>query len=165
MRHANHRYILGVTKAHRLALMSNLSAALFRHKRIQTTLAKAKALKSFAEKVITLAKKAYLAEDPAVKVHYRRLAIKEVRDKEAVAFLFNTLAQDFVDRPGGYTRIYKLGRRRGDAAEVAYIELVGKADAKYLKRSEYEQQLLATGALASVAATDEAAADAEENKE
>ena len=154
MRHANHRHILGATKSHRLALMSNLAIALFRHGRIQTTLAKAKALRPFAEKIVTLAKKAHLAQDPALKIHYRRLAMKEVRDKTVVTHLFNNLAAEFVDRPGGYTRIYKLGRRTGDAAEIAIIEFVKKDDEKYLTRSEFEARQNALVAADSSATND-----------
>ena len=118
MRHANHIHILGVKKSHRLALMSNLAASLISHGRIHTTLAKAKALRPFIEKVITLAKKAHLTQDTSLKVHYRRLAMKDVRNKSVVTHLFNNVVQQFLNRSGGYTRIYKLGRRIGDAAEV-----------------------------------------------
>lgn len=137
MRHANHNHILGVKKAHRLALMSNLAASLISHGRIQTTLAKAKALRPFVEKIITLAKKAHLAQDSALKVHYRRLAVKDVRNKSVVTHLFNNVVQQFLNRPGGYTRIYKLGRRIGDAAEVAIIEFVAGDSEKYLTRSQF----------------------------
>ncbi len=135
MRHANHRFTLGVTKAHRFALMSNLAAALFRHGRIETTLTKAKALRPFAERMITLAKKAHLAQDPAQKVHFRRLALSHVRDQEAVRMLFNERATEFLSRPGGYTRVFKLVPRLGDAANMALIELIKGDDIGFQSRS------------------------------
>ncbi|MBC2603301.1 50S ribosomal protein L17 [Puniceicoccus vermicola] len=133
MRHLKHRHKLGVKTAHRGALLANLTASLILHKRIQTTLAKAKALRPFAEQVITLAKKAHAAEDPARKLHYRRLAVSKVRDQEAVALLFSERVEEFLNRPGGYTRIYKLVPRQGDAANVAIIELIDADDEGYTK--------------------------------
>ena len=130
MRHLKHRQQLGVKKAHRHALMGNLAAALITHGRIQTTLAKAKALRPFIEKIITMARKAKKAE-PARSVYLRRLAISRVRDKEAVKILFNDKADQFMNRNGGYTRIYKLGPRRGDAAEMALIEFIAADDKGY----------------------------------
>lgn len=112
-------------------MMGNLAVALITHGRIETTLAKAKALRPFIEKIITLAKKAEKANDAARKLHYRRLAIARVRDKQAVAQLFDERASEFVDRQGGYTRIYKIGQRIGDAAEMALIELIDGNDEGY----------------------------------
>ena len=137
MRHLKHRFQLGRKKEHRAALMSNLGAALLRHGRIQTTLPKAKALRPFIEKVITLARKAEKAPQKAL--HYRRLALARVRDKEAVAALFNEKASSFSDRPGGYTRIYKLGTRIGDAAEMAVIQLIPAEDEGYGKKARRSQ--------------------------
>ena len=134
MRHLKHRFQLGRKKEHRIALMSNLGAALLRHGRIQTTLPKAKALRPFIEKIITLAKKAEGAS-PERALHYRRLALSRVRDKDAVATLFNERASEFSSRDGGYTRIYKLGTRVGDAAEMAVIQLIAGADEGYPKKS------------------------------
>lgn len=136
MRHAKHNHPLGVKTAHRAALLSNLAAALFTHGRIQTTLAKAKALRPFAEKVITLAKKAKQTDNPAEALHYRRQAIAKVRDKKAVHHLFNELADQFLNRNGGYIRIYKLVPRLGDAAEMALVELIPAADEGYPKRKK-----------------------------
>lgn len=133
MRHLKHRFQLGRKKEHRIATMSNLGAALLRHGRIQTTLPKAKALRPFIEKIITLAKKAEGAS-PEKALHYRRLAASRVRDKEAVGLLFNEKASFFSDRPGGYTRIYKLGNRIGDAAEMAVIQLIPAEDEGYAKK-------------------------------
>ena len=133
MRHSKRRHVLGVTGPHRSAMMGNLSVALITHGRIETTLAKAKALRPFIEKVITLAKKAEQANDAARKLHFRRLAIAPVRDKKAVAQLFDERAAEFTNRAGGYTRIYKVGQRIGDAAEMALIELIGASDEGYEK--------------------------------
>ncbi|MEX0321090.1 MAG: 50S ribosomal protein L17 [Puniceicoccaceae bacterium] len=133
MRHLKHRHQLGRKKEHRAALMSNMGAALLRHGRIQTTLPKAKALRPFIEKIITFAKKAEGAT-PEKALHYRRLALSRVRDKEAVATLFNERASTFTERPGGYTRIYKLGTRIGDAAEMAVIQLIPAEDEGYEKK-------------------------------
>jgi large subunit ribosomal protein L17 len=134
MRHRKHRSQLGRTKEHRTALLANLAAALFRHGRIQTTLAKAKALRPFAERIITMAREAQTAT-PERALHLRRLAIARVRDNDAVATLFKERAAEFSRRPGGYTRIYKLGTRIGDAAETAVIQLIGAQDTGYTKRS------------------------------
>ncbi|MFT6058867.1 MAG: large subunit ribosomal protein L17 [Lentimonas sp.] len=115
-------------------MMGNLSVALITHGRIQTTLTKAKALRPFIEKIITFAKKAEAANDTARKLHYRRLAISRVRDKKAVAKLFDERASEFTERSGGYTRIYKVGQRVGDAAEMALIELIDGNDEGYSKK-------------------------------
>lgn len=133
MRHSKKRHKLGVSGPHRAAMMGNLAVALISHGRIETTLAKAKALRPFIEKIITLAKKAEKANDAARKLHFRRLAIARVRDKKAVAQLFDERVSEFVDRAGGYTRIYKLGQRIGDAAEMALIELIDGNDEGYEK--------------------------------
>ncbi|MFP4156539.1 MAG: 50S ribosomal protein L17, partial [Opitutales bacterium] len=114
-------------------MLGNLSVALITHGRIETTLSKARALRPFIEKIITLAKKAEKANDAARKLHFRRLAIARVRDKKAVAKLFDERVSEFTDRPGGYTRIYKLGQRIGDAAEMALIELIDGNDEGYEK--------------------------------
>ncbi len=128
MRHSKRRHKLGVSGPHRSAMLGNLAVALITHGRIETTLAKAKALRPFIEKIITLAKKAEKANDAARKLHFRRLAIARVRDKKAVAQLFDERVSEFTDRSGGYTRIYKLGQRVGDAAEMALIELIDGND-------------------------------------
>ncbi len=136
MRHSKHKHTLGVKKEHRASIMASLASALFRHDRIETTLASAKALRPFAEKIITLAKNAAASEDAAVKLHYRRLAIARIRDVEAVAMLFGSKDKEgkvtkFVNRNGGYTRIYKLVPRVGDAANMALIELIEADDEGY----------------------------------
>lgn len=131
MRHSKRKHKLGVSGPHRSAMMGNLAVALIQHGRIETTLPKARALRPFIEKIITLAKKAEKANDAARKLHFRRLAISRVRDKAAVAKLFDELVTEFTERNGGYTRIYKLGQRIGDAAEMALIEFVDGNDEGY----------------------------------
>jgi large subunit ribosomal protein L17 len=116
VRHRRAGKKLGRDSAHRGALYSNLAGALIEHGRIKTTEAKAKAVKPFAEQMITLGKRGDL--------HARRLALAELRSQEVVHRLFADVAPRFADRPGGYTRIVKLGPRNGDAAEMVYLELV-----------------------------------------
>ena len=116
MRHRRAGKKLGRDSAHRKALYSNLAGALIEHGRIKTTEAKAKAVKPFAEQMITLGKRGDL--------HARRLALAELRSQDVVHLLFADVAPRFADRPGGYTRIVKLGPRNGDAAEMVYLELV-----------------------------------------
>ena len=134
MRHNKRKHKLGVSGPHRAAMMGNLMTALITHGRIETTISKARALRPVIEKIITLAKKAEKANDAARKLHYRRLAIARVRDKNAVAKLFDELVSEFTDRNGGYTRIYKLGQRIGDAAEMGLIEFVDGNDEGYSKK-------------------------------
>jgi len=116
MRHHRAGKKLGRDSAHRKALYANLAGSLIEHGRIRTTEAKAKAVKPFAEQMITLGKRGDLAA--------RRQAIAELRSQDVVHQLFADVAPRFADRPGGYTRIVKLGPRNGDAAEMAYLELV-----------------------------------------
>lgn len=134
MRHNKHHSSLGVTREHRAAMLSNLAASLITHGRIQTTLTKAKALRPFIEKVITKAKKASALTEKKDALHLRRLALKDVRDENAVTLLFNEKYKEFVNRNGGYTRIYKLGApRMSDAAELALIEFVKADETGYKK--------------------------------
>jgi len=134
MRHNKHHASLGVTREHRKAMLSNMGASLIKHGRIETTLTKAKALRPFIEKVITKAKKAAAAAEKKDAIHLRRMALKDIRDEGAVTLLFNEKAAQFAKRPGGYTRIYKLGAQRGsDAAELALIEFVKADDVGYKK--------------------------------
>lgn len=135
MHHLKHRHQLGRKKEHRQALMANLSQALLKHDRIQTTLPKAKALRPYVEKIITLAKRAQGAS-PERALFLRRLAIAKVRDKAIVKELFDNKVSEFTDRPGGYTRIYKLGTRTGDAAEMALIQLIPASDEGYEKKKK-----------------------------
>ena len=137
MRHRKHNHLLGVKTAHRISLLANLSCSLIENGRIKTTLAKARALRPTIEKAVTLAKKAHVASDAAQKVHYRRLAIARLRNKKAVKKLFDELVEQFVNRNGGYTRIYKLAMPRlGDAADMAIIEFVEEATKKKSKKKK-----------------------------
>lgn len=124
MRHLKHHFQLGVKQEHRKALMANLASQLFLHEKIKTTLIKAKALRPFAEKIITLAKQAANTDKPEEKLHYRRLAIARIRNEAAVKKLFDEIVSRFLQRKGGYTRIYKLMSRVGDGAPMALIQLV-----------------------------------------
>jgi len=116
MRHGDKINNLGRKKAHRESLLSNLACALIQHKRIVTTLAKAKALRVYVEPLITKSKKN--------ETHQRRVVFSYLQDKAAVTELFSTISEKIAGRPGGYTRIIKLGTRPGDNAETALIELV-----------------------------------------
>jgi large subunit ribosomal protein L17 len=130
MRHGDKIKNLSRTKSHRDALLSNLAVALITHKRIVTTVAKAKALRVYVEPLITKGK--------TNTTHQRRVVFSYLQDKEAITELFSTVAEKIAGRPGGYTRIIKLGARTGDNAEMALIELVdfndiygkGKGEAK-----------------------------------
>ena len=126
MRHRVAHRKLGRVTEHRLATLRNQATMLLRHERIDTTLAKAKELRPFVERLITLAKRGL--EDGAETtraLHARRLVARDIADKRIAGKLFGTIAPRFAERPGGYTRVLRLGRRQGDAAEVAQIELVG----------------------------------------
>jgi large subunit ribosomal protein L17 len=126
MRHRVAHRKLGRVTEHRIALLRNQAEALIRHERIETTVPKAKELRPFVERLITVAKRG-LADGPATTkaLHARRMVAADVQKPETVDKLFDTIAPRFAARPGGYTRILKLGFRRGDAADVAQIELVG----------------------------------------
>ena len=136
MRHNKKFNQLGRTADHRAALLANLAVALIQHKRITTTLAKAKALKKYVEPLITRSK-----NDTT---NSRRVVFRYLQNKEAVTELFKEISVKVADRPGGYTRVIKLGTRQGDAAQIAFIELVDydenmaktpKAEAKKTRRS------------------------------
>jgi large subunit ribosomal protein L17 len=119
MRHRVGHRKLGRITPHRMALLRNLATALFERERIRTTLMKAKELRPYAEKLITLARR----EDD--RLHARRLAARELQDRTVMKKLFDDLGARFAARPGGYTRILRLGPRRGDGAEMAIVELIG----------------------------------------
>ena len=116
MRHQRSGKKLGRDSAHRKALYANLTASLIEHGRIRTTETKAKAVRPVAEKMITLGRDG--------SIHARRQALAFLRSQEIVHLLFSEVAPRFKDRPGGYTRVIKLGPRQGDAAPMAYLELV-----------------------------------------
>ena len=136
---------------HRKAMMRNLASSLFLHKRIKTTLAKAKELRRFAEPLITRARENT--------VHAHRMVRREIGNRKVMNVLFQDVAPQFIDRPGGYTRIMKLGKRRGDDASMAFLELVGfdhyfkreddsKSGAKKVKKSSKQESKAAAGASA-----------------
>lgn len=112
------------TYTHRKALLANLSVALIKNKKIKTTLAKAKELRVYIEPIITQSRKALASNKPEVGVHLRREVNKFLQDKGAITTLFDEIAPKLANRNGGYTRVLKMGRRLGDGAEVAMIELV-----------------------------------------
>lgn len=126
MRHRVAHRKLGRVTEHRLATLRNQAQMLLRHERIDTTLAKAKDLRPFVERLISVAKRGLAdgAETPRA-LHARRLVARDIVDRRVAGKLFQTIAPRFAERPGGYTRVLHLGRRPGDAAEVAQIELVG----------------------------------------
>jgi large subunit ribosomal protein L17 len=123
MRHLKAGRKLGRNASHRLALMRNLTRALFEHERIVTTVEKAKEARRFAEKLITLAKRGSL--------HARRLALQRLPDRDVIAKLFDDIAPRFHDRPGGYTRVIKRHERRlGDGGRTAFLELLKEGETK-----------------------------------
>jgi large subunit ribosomal protein L17 len=119
MRHRVAHRKLGRVTSHRLALLRNLATALFERERIRTTLMKAKELRPYAEKLITLAKR------DEGRLAARRLVARDIKDAKVVKKLFDSLGTRYATRPGGYTRILRLGPRRGDGAEMAIVELLG----------------------------------------
>lgn len=126
MRHRNAHRKLGRDTSHRTALLRNQAEALLRHERIETTVPKAKELRPYVERLITIAKRGVKANDPkGVSLSARRLVMRDILNETVVTKLFDQLALRFMERPGGYTRVLKLGHRRGDAAEMAQIELLG----------------------------------------
>ena len=127
MRHGNAHRKLGRTSAHRTAMFANMAASLIKHEQITTTLPKAKELRPFVEKLVTLGKKGDLAS--------RRLAISRIRDVEQVGKLFATLGPRYKDRNGGYLRVLKAGYRYGDNAPLAVIEFVDRDPAEKGKDS------------------------------
>lgn len=116
MRHRKKGRNLSRSPSHRRALLRNLATSLFRHERIRTTTARARELRPYAERLVTLARRGDL--------HARRQAARRIADREVLGKLFDEIGPRYADRPGGYTRILKLGPRKGDAADMALIELV-----------------------------------------
>lgn len=139
MRHRVGQRKLGRTTSHRIALLRSQAAALLAHETIQTTVPKAKELRPFVERLITIAKRGVKAADPKGRsLSARRLVMRDLLDETVVTKLFDDLAPRFIDRPGGYTRILRVGHRRGDAAEIAQIELLGSEFDP--KKAEAEKQ-------------------------
>ena len=131
MRHRNKVKKLGRTRAHRQAMLRNMVSALFTHERIQTTLPKAKEARRFAERMIGFARKNTLAA--------RRQAVRFISDKALVKKLFDIIGPRFADRDGGYTRVYRLGPREGDGAEMALLELVVREQTHKEKKEAAER--------------------------
>ena len=144
MRHRNNVKQLGRTHSHRDAMFANMIASFYMKESIVTTKQKAKELKKISEKLITRAIKNIELKETEVgkKLHNKRIVLKVVKDEDAVKKLFDDIAPRFATRKGGYTRIYLLGRRPGDAAEMALIELVEK---KFEKSASKEKAKTATG--------------------
>jgi large subunit ribosomal protein L17 len=149
MRHNVGYRKLGRTSGHRRALLRSLTTSLFRHERLTTTLPKAKELRPFAERLITLARKDDL--------HARRRVLRHVSDKEVVTKLFSVLGPRFATRPGGYTRTLRLGPRQGDGADMAIVELVG-SEPVFKKQAEDRKSRRERKAAARAKAAEEAAA-------
>ena len=124
MRHRKSGRKLGVTASHRKAMLINLCTSLLRHKKIRTTVAKAKETRMVVEKIITRAKNAVATEGDTKNVHARREVARYIKDRAVVTELFSEIAVKVAGRTGGYSRVIKLGRRFGDGAEVAILELV-----------------------------------------
>jgi large subunit ribosomal protein L17 len=140
MRHRTSHRKLGRVTEHRIAMLRNQAEALIRHEHIETTVPRAKELRPYVERIITIARRGIAGGDGR-SLHARRLVLRDIPNRDVVAKLFDTIAPRFETRPGGYTRILRLGYRRGDSAEVARIELVGSefnpnAEAEKKKEAE-----------------------------
>jgi len=139
MRHRNAGRTLGRSPSHRLALFRNLTIALFEHGRITTTVAKAKEVRPFVERLITIAKRGLASDNSAKTLHARRLALQWLHDKPTIRKLFNEIAPRYKDRPGGYTRIVKRHYRRlGDAGPTAFLELLKEGETKVRAKAPAE---------------------------
>jgi large subunit ribosomal protein L17 len=126
MRHRVAHRKLGRVTEHRIAMLRNQATALLRHEHLTTTVPRAKELRPFVERIITIAKRGVAAAEPNGRtLNARRLVMHDLQDHDVVTKLFDTLAPRFAERPGGYTRLLRIGYRRGDSAEVAQVELVG----------------------------------------
>ena len=134
MRHRVAHRKLGRITPHRTALLRNLATALFERERIRTTLTKAKELRPYAEKLISLAKR------EENRLHARRLVARDIQDAAVAKKLFDSLGARFASRPGGYTRILRLGPRRGDGAEMAIVELIGSEYQPEKKKGEKDKK-------------------------
>jgi len=161
MRHNKKFNHLSRKKGHRDAMLANMTISLIKHKRIFTTLPKAKALRVYAEPIINRAKK----DDTAS----RRIVFSYLQDKQAVSVLFNEVAQKIADRPGGYTRIMKMGNRLGDNAKTCFIELVDFNEALLTEKKETAKKTTrrsrrSSGKKAATEAAPEAAAQNEETQ-
>jgi len=166
MRHGKKFNHLGRTASHRKAMLANMACSLIEHKRINTTTAKAKALKQFVEPIVTRAKQDNNQTTDGSR-HNRRVAFSMLRNKHAVTELFSTVAEKIGDRPGGYTRIIKLGNRLGDNADMAMIEFVDfnsiyNAEEKKAKTTRRSRRSKAAAKVEEVAEVDEEAVESAE---
>ncbi|MBQ6286410.1 MAG: 50S ribosomal protein L17 [Bacteroidales bacterium] len=157
MRHNKAINHLGRKSGHRKALLANMASSLIKHKRIQTTVAKAKALKSYVEPLITKSK-----EDTT---HSRRVVFSYLKDKEAVKEVFGVIAPKIADRPGGYTRVLHTGFRQGDGADMALIEFVDFNEAALASAKKEEKKSTRRSRAKKAAPAQEAPAAAPENVE
>lgn len=142
MRHRVAHRKLGRVTEHRISMLRNQAQSLLRHERIETTVPKAKELRPFVERLISTAKRGVAATgNPAQALHCRRLVMRELQDRAVVSKLFDDIAPRFEARPGGYTRLLRIGFRRGDSAELAQVELVGSEyNPKAAQEAEAELQ-------------------------
>jgi len=141
MRHRTSHRKLGRVTEHRIAMLRNQATELLRYERLETTVPRAKELRPFVERIITIAKRGLAANEPNGRtLHARRLVLRDLQDREVVSKLFDTIAPRFETRPGGYTRILRTGFRRGDSAETAQIELVGSEYNPDAEAEKGEQQ-------------------------
>jgi len=142
MRHRVGHRKLGRVTEHRIAMLRSQAERLIRYEHIETTVPKAKELRPFVERIITIAKRGLATGNGNGALHARRLVLQDIQNREVVSKLFDTIAPRFEARPGGYTRILRLGYRRGDSAEVAQIELVGS---EFNPNAEAEKKAAAEG--------------------
>ena len=143
MRHRVAHRKLGRVTEHRIAMLRNQATALLRHEHLTTTVPRAKELRPFVERIITIAKRGLAAGDAKGKtLNARRLVMQDLQDRDVVSKLFETLAPRFAERPGGYTRLLRIGFRRGDSAEVAQVELIGS---EFNPRAQAEGETKAEG--------------------
>ena len=141
MRHRTSHRKLGRVTEHRISMLRNQATELIRYERIETTVPRAKELRPFVERIITIAKRGLAAgETPGKQLHARRLVLRDLQDRDVVGKLFEEIAPRFEARPGGYTRILRTGYRRGDSAETAQIELVGSEYDPNAETAEGEEQ-------------------------
>src|SRR5881409_790279 len=143
MRHRVAYRKLGRVTEHRIAMLRNQATALLRHEHLTTTVPRAKELRPFVERLITIAKRGVAGDEANGRVlTARRLVMHDLQDRDVVAKLFDTIAPRFASRPGGYTRLLRIGYRKGDSAEVAHVELVGS---EFNPRAKAETEAKADG--------------------
>lgn len=157
MRHRVHTFKIGRTSAHRKAMLANMVSSLIQEGTIKTTVVKAKEARRFADRMVTLGKKGTL--------HHRRLAVSYLRDKAAVKKLFDEIAPSFEGRPGGYTRIIRLGFRQGDSAEMCMLQLTNSDAAEPKKAAKAKAEKSGEAAPKAKAPAEKAAAKAEKPAE